>query len=198
MNYLAHAYLSFNVQPILLGNMISDFVKGKKQFDYSPAIQKGIRLHRAIDDFTDTHEATREAKQVFKPVIGLYAGAYTDIVYDYFLGNDKNEFSDERALETFTTDVYKQVSLNINELPERFQMMFPYMQRDNWLYNYHYEFGIERSFRGVAHRAKFPIAYEAAYAAFIENQNLLYNCYLAFFPSLKKKAEVFLQQLNDN
>ncbi len=34
MNYLAHAYLSFNDPEILVGNMISDFVKGKKKFDY--------------------------------------------------------------------------------------------------------------------------------------------------------------------
>jgi hypothetical protein len=29
MNYLGHAYLSFNHQDILVGNMISDFIKGK-------------------------------------------------------------------------------------------------------------------------------------------------------------------------
>ena len=33
MNYLAHAYLSFNDPEILVGNMISDFVKGKKKAD---------------------------------------------------------------------------------------------------------------------------------------------------------------------
>ena len=30
MNYLAHAYLSFGNEPVLIGNMISDFVKGNK------------------------------------------------------------------------------------------------------------------------------------------------------------------------
>jgi len=30
MNYLAHAYLSFDHEEILVGNLISDFVKGKK------------------------------------------------------------------------------------------------------------------------------------------------------------------------
>ncbi len=62
MNYLAHAYLSFNMPDILVGNMISDFIKGKKQFDYPLPVQKGIRLHRAIDTFTDTHAATQELK----------------------------------------------------------------------------------------------------------------------------------------
>ena len=65
MNLLAHAYLSFNNQPVLVGNMISDYVKGKKKFSYDPAIQKGIELHRAIDEFTDHHPATAGSKKVF-------------------------------------------------------------------------------------------------------------------------------------
>ena len=63
MNYLAHAYLSFNRPGILVGNMISDFVKGKKKYDYPPDILSGIDLHRAIDDFTDMHPVTKSAKQ---------------------------------------------------------------------------------------------------------------------------------------
>ena len=95
MNYLAHACLSFNHPEILTGNMISDFVKGKKKFDYSAQIQKGIALHRAIDEFTDAHEETRNAKLFFKPGYGLYAGAFVDIVYDHFLANDENEFAND-------------------------------------------------------------------------------------------------------
>ena len=40
MNYLAHAYLSFNNTYILIGNMISDYIKVKQQYEYSPEIQK--------------------------------------------------------------------------------------------------------------------------------------------------------------
>ncbi|MFM7357424.1 MAG: hypothetical protein ACKO1T_02505 [Sediminibacterium sp.] len=42
MNFLAHAVLSMNDPEILTGNMISDHVKGRKQYDFSPDIQKGI------------------------------------------------------------------------------------------------------------------------------------------------------------
>ena len=41
MNYLAHAFLSFNQPDILAGNILSDFIKGKKKFDYSPGVQRG-------------------------------------------------------------------------------------------------------------------------------------------------------------
>ena len=88
MNYLAHSYLSFGDSEILVGNMISDYVKGKKKFDYPLAIQKGIMLHRTIDTFTDTHPATKAAIVFFKPVVGTYAGAFVDVVYDHFLAKD--------------------------------------------------------------------------------------------------------------
>ena len=84
MNLLAHAYLSFGQPQLLVGNMISDYVKGKKQYDYPLGIQQGIRLHRAIDAFTDSHAATAKGKAIFKPAVGLYAGAFMDVVYAIF------------------------------------------------------------------------------------------------------------------
>ena len=44
--------------------MISDFVKGKAKENFPAAIQKGIMLHRAIDNFTDKHKATAAVKIV--------------------------------------------------------------------------------------------------------------------------------------
>jgi acyl carrier protein phosphodiesterase len=92
MNYLAHAYLSFEITDITVGNMISDFVKGKQKLDYPLAIQQGITLHRAIDSFTDSHAVTRQAKSFFKEAYGLYAGPLVDVVYDHFLANDPLRF----------------------------------------------------------------------------------------------------------
>jgi acyl carrier protein phosphodiesterase len=92
MNYLAHAYLSFEITDITVGNMISDFVKGKQKFDYPFAIQQGITLHRAIDSFTDSHAVTRQAKSFFRESYGLYAGPLVDVVYDHFLANDTLRF----------------------------------------------------------------------------------------------------------
>ena len=95
MNYLAHAYLSFEDPELLLGNMISDYIKGKKQYDYPAPIQKGIRLHREIDQFTDEHAITREIKKFFTPSVRLYAGAFVDVVYDHFLAIDSSIYTDQ-------------------------------------------------------------------------------------------------------
>jgi acyl carrier protein phosphodiesterase len=187
MNYLAHAWLSFNRPEILVGNMISDFVKGKKRFEYSDAVQKGIMLHRNIDTFTDAHEATKIAKQYFKPAVGLYAGAFVDVVYDHFLACDKNEFTDYSLLP-FSLFVYATLDKYEAVVPERFSHMLPYMKRDNWLYNYRTLYGTERSFGGLMHRAKYLESNNAAFECFRENHKALQDCYTVFFPDVKKFA----------
>lgn len=192
MNYLAHAYLSFDKPGILVGNMISDFVKGKKQYDFPLPVQLGIRLHRAIDNYTDQHDATREAKAFFKPSAGLYAGAFVDIVYDHFLANDRNELSAE-AWKKFSGSVYTQLAAYNNPLPEKFARMFPYMSSQDWLYNYRFSLGIENSFHGLARRAKYLTGAEDAFAAFGEHYAALGKLYEIFFPDVKNFA---LTELN--
>ena len=187
MNYLAHAYLSFNHPDILVGNMISDFVKGKKQFDYPAAIQKGIRLHRAIDNFTDEHPATREAKQYFRPAVGLYAGAFVDIVYDHFLALDSNELT-EQEWKNFAVVTYRQLSEQPEWLPEKFARMLPYMSSQNWLYNYRFTWGMENSFGGLVRRAAYLTDSSQAFSLFTAPYAELKQQYEVFFPQLKAFA----------
>jgi acyl carrier protein phosphodiesterase len=66
MNFLAHAYLSFGNDDLIIGNMISDFVKGKKRYDFPLPVQNGIELHRRIDAFTDAHAITSSSKKIFQ------------------------------------------------------------------------------------------------------------------------------------
>ena len=185
MNYLAHAYLSFNNTDLLVGNMISDYVKGNKQFDFPLAIQKGIKLHRAIDDFTDTHHATSEIKKLFKPAYRLYAGAFADVVYDYFLANDTNQFSSAAELKKFTQNTYKSLQLQSEHFPDKFAKMFPYMHEQDWLYNYRLNEGMQKSFGGLARRAKYIEETATAYEIFLGNKEYLNHWYNIFIPDIK-------------
>jgi acyl carrier protein phosphodiesterase len=185
LNYLAHAYLSFNDPEILVGNLISDFVKGKKKFDYSKEIQKGISLHRSIDQFTDKHPVTLEAKLLFKPAYGLYASAFMDVTYDHFLATDKNEFPDELSLASFSKKTYGQLTPFNAVFPEKFKRMFHYMQPQDWLYNYRLKPGIYNSYWGMVHRASFIHEHESACKVLDEHYSELGNFYNAFFPDLK-------------
>ena len=195
MNYLAHAYLSFGDKDVLAGNMFSDFIKGRKQFDYPAAIQAGIKLHRAIDQFTDEHPATRRMAAVFKPHYRLYGGAFADVAYDYFLANDTSQFDTPNDLMLFTQQVYASLEENRTWFPTQFGDMFPYMQSQNWLYNYQFDSGIQKSFQGVARRAAYIREADTAFSLFMENKSLMQEQYDIFFHSVKSFAKDTMEQL---
>lgn len=194
MNYLAHAYLSFHDPEILVGNMISDFVKGKKKFDYSTGIQKGMNIHRAIDTFTDDHEIIKKAKEIFRPHYRLYAGAFVDVVLDHYVATDETIFNNTAALHQFATETYHTLEPFSNIFPERFTMMFPYMKEQNWLYNYHERWGIEKSLHGVVRRATYLTESATAFYLFEKHFDELQQCYDAFFPLL---VEFVKNKLNE-
>ena len=187
MNYLAHAYLSFHHPEILVGNIISDFVKGKKKFDYPLGIQKGIALHRAIDTFTDSHEATKEAKEVFRPAYRLYAGAFVDVVYDHFLAGDENEFNED-SLFGFSQDVYAVLDNNTEWLPGKFSLLFPYMKQHNWLFNYRTRWGAGKSLGGVVRRSLYLTESETAFRLFEDHYLVLQDCYRNLWADVKPFA----------
>ncbi|WEK36690.1 MAG: ACP phosphodiesterase [Candidatus Pseudobacter hemicellulosilyticus] len=183
MNYLAHAYLSFHQPPVLVGNLISDFVKGKKQFDYPAAIRQGITLHRAIDQFTDEHPATKAAATFFKPHYRLYSAAFVDVVYDHFLATHPDFFTPPDLL-VFSREVYQSVDGYTDLLPPIFARMFPYMKEQNWLYHYQERQGIANSFEGLVRRA---VWLSESYTAF--------RLFEAHYPALQALAGEFLPQV---
>lgn len=194
MNFLAHAYLSFGHPHVLAGNMISDFIKGKRKFDYDPLIQLGISLHRSIDNFTDAHPVTHEARQYFRKEYGLYSGAFIDVVYDHFLATDKNEFSSGKLLE-FSSVTYSQLESFYTIFPDRFRLLFPFMKQQNWLYHYKDREGIYNSFKGLVRRALYMNDADPAIRIFERNYKELNAAYNEFFPALKEFSFSSFQEM---
>jgi acyl carrier protein phosphodiesterase len=194
MNFLAHAYLSFQHPQILVGNMISDFVKGAAKNNYPNDIRQGIMLHREIDSFTDTHAATKKAKEVFRPHYRLYSGPIMDVIYDHFLANDKTLFPGEE-LRPFVQSVYTVLEENTALLPGRFVQMLFYMRLEDWLYHYKYERGIEKSLAGLIRRAAYVSESRTAFALFLEHYAVLQQCYDDFFPDVKQFAKQRFHEL---
>jgi len=199
MNFLAHAYLSFNRKEIIVGNIISDFVKGKAQYTYPEEIQKGIRLHRLIDNYTDTHPLIREAKEVFRADYRLYSGPIVDILLDHYLANDLN-FFDDQSLKSFAEFVYKTLEQSSPHLPLRFVPILTYMQQEDWLFNYKFKEGIERSIKAMVRRSSFLHDSTTAIALMHHHNMYLKSLSGQFLKDVKKfaKAELdFIIQKTD-
>lgn len=187
MNFLAHTFLSFSDEQ-MVGNMIADFIQNKSRAHLPEGIQQGIVLHRAIDTFTDSHPKFLEAKKVFQPLVRLYSGAFVDVVFDYFLANDEG-IKSEAEWQHFTANTYAVLNRHQEHLPENFQRILPNMVKDNWLYNYRYEWGIEFSIMNVLNKAKYLDHTYPVFSAFQEHKDFLKSCYEDFFTELHAHSQ---------
>ena len=195
MNFLAHAYLSFEEPNVLVGNMISDLVKGRQIDLYPNEIKEGILIHREIDAFTDSHPVTQQAKEVFRASTGRYAGAFLDVAYDYFLAHDKENIP-EGGWDVFAQRSYSYIQECADILPSQFQSMFVYMHSENWLYNYRNEWMIQRSMERLLTRANYISDDVPVFDDFKQNMPEIEACYNVFFPELKSFVEKISRGIN--
>ncbi len=192
MNFLAHLYLSGNDTHIMLGNFIGDFVKGKNLADKVGAkIAKGIELHREIDFFTDQHAIVNESKKRLRPKYRHYSGVIVDVFYDHFLAKNWNDYHTQ-LLPDFADHVYDVIQEHAAILPERVNLMMPYMIRGNWLVNYAKLEGIHRALTGMSRRTPYESKMDEATADLNEHYEEFREEFTAFFPNLQKHCNEWL------
>lgn len=198
MNYLGHAMLSFGDPEILVGNMIGDHVKGKLALQHYPEkVQTGILIHRKIDAFTDEHPASKRAKLWFREAYGLYAGAIMDSIYDHFLANDPKHFGTSAELLAFSQSTYETLAQQQTHFPPMFRQYFPYMQEQNWLYNYRTMQGMQRSLNGLHRRAAHMPPIDKAYELFVGHYYQLAQCYYDFMEDIVPFVKLELTRRHD-
>lgn len=183
MNFLAHAYLSFDDPKFLVGNFIGDFVRGNVEEKFELEVAYGIYLHREIDEFTDSHPAVKEAQTFLKPQFGRYALVITDLYFDYFLSTQWNRY-DQRSLLNFSQEVYAVLEAHREVLPKQFLYVFEFMKKQNWLVSYGSLDGMKRAFSNMSRRATFESHMELAHLALEEKEEIFRSYFDAFFPDL--------------
>ncbi len=161
MNILAHSYLSFGDSDLMIGNFIADQVKGSDLSKFPEGIQKGILLHRAIDDFTDSHPLYKQSCRRIFSHQGHYARVVIDIVYDHFLAKNWKQYSSS-DLETYSHTFYDLLESNKELLPKTSQYAFHHMAKNNWLVMYQSLSGIDRIFKGMHSRANYGSSMDTA------------------------------------
>ncbi|HNQ82643.1 MAG TPA: DUF479 domain-containing protein, partial [Bacteroidales bacterium] len=95
MNFLAHLYLSGKEEDVIIGNFVADAIKGNSLGHYPQGMERGIRLHREIDSYTDSHELFRASRNRLAPRYNHFSGIIVDLYYDHFLAKFWNEYSNE-------------------------------------------------------------------------------------------------------
>lgn len=131
---------------------MGDGVKGSLLDHLDREIRIGVRLHRAIDHFTDTHEQALAGKKRLWARSGKYAGVVLDMLYDHLLAAHWNEHH-ESDLQEFLRGKYRTLFTHSDMMPERIRFMLPHMIAGDWLGNYAQMEGISRALNGLSRRA---------------------------------------------
>ncbi len=184
MNFLAHIYLSGHNDYIKIGNFMADAVKGSHFDQYPIGIQIGIKLHRQIDTFTDSHPIYRKSKHRLHEKYGHYSGVIMDILYDHFLAKNWNKYSDEK-LEDYVASFYKSLETNHEVLTEKTKSMMPYMIDQNWLVSYKTIAGIEKILFQMDYRTKHRANMQEAIVELQEFYVQFEEEFTAFFKELR-------------
>ncbi len=154
MNFLAHLYLSPPTPDALLGSLLGDFVKGPVEHaGYNPEITAAIRLHRAIDTFTDSHPIVLASKARISPARRRYAGILVDVFYDHFLARDWHRFHPE-PLDRFAASTYQALLGTTQVLPDRLAHMLPHLVTGDWLTSYRDLDGIHLALDRMSQRVR--------------------------------------------
>ena len=181
MNFLAHIYLSGDSDYILLGNFMADFIRGNRYEHYPEEVIKGIKLHRAIDQFTDQHAMVRKSIKRLRPNYGKYSSVIVDIFYDHFLARNWDDYH-HNSLPDHAQHVYEVFTKYKDKFPDRIQSFLPSMIHHNWLVNYGKLYGIERSLQSIAKRAKFDNKMAQATEALKKDYKHFEKEFTLFFP----------------
>lgn len=185
MNFLAHLFLSGTPSELMVGNFIADSVKGNSFNTFSEGIQKGIKLHRAIDFYTDNHSQMIKSKERLRFRYKKYAPVISDIFYDHFLAINWKDYS-SISLRDYTNKVYRYLKEFYAIFPEQSKQFYNYMIKYDILFAYIKLEGIEKVMMGMSRRASFISGMETATEELQKDYEKYKIEFQSFFPDLQK------------
>lgn len=190
MNFLAHFLLSCPEEETIVGNFLADFLRKAEQDELPDPYQIGIKLHYAIDAYTDQHPRVQHSVRLLRNQHSKYAPVILDVLYDYVLAQNWPVFCDEPLAE-FTARMYAILQRHLPVMPERMQRRVPNMIRHEWLLAYTTLPGLRHTFARMTSRVSKPEFFEYILRSFQDHEHELEQDFQAFFPDIQAYAKTF-------
>lgn len=187
MNYLAHALLAGEDDSLILGSLLGDFVRGPVSNALPSRVADGVRLHRAVDVYTDSHPAICAAKAMFNRPLRRYAAILLDVWFDHVLANDFARWS-KAPLTAFSMHINDVLIANAVRLPPALRHFADYMAAYGLPAAYADPVQIERTLRGISARLRYENPIAAAMPELVRRATALREAFEAFFPQLTAHA----------
>lgn len=196
MNYLAHSFLSFSIEPVLFGQFIADDIKGNKWQQFDSTIQQGILMHRFIDNFTDSHPLVLELKKQMHPFLGKFSGVVLDVLFDHVLSQKWQLYSEQKR-ESWIKTVYFQLGERRLEMSEKRQHIMAKMIEHDWMNMYKTQEGTAEILNQMGRRIACSNTLEDSFNVYIQNEKNIISTFDAFFPQIVSATQLKLDTFAD-
>ncbi len=174
----------------MLGNFLADMLS-KAEADRLPdPFMAGVKLHKLIDSYTDSHPTVRESIRLLRPTQGKYSPVTIDILYDHILSVHWDGYSSE-PLGQFRERVYGILLKNTELVPEKYRPVIMRMVEGDFLMSCSTEEKLIRTFDRVRARASFSNSFDKAHLDLRQHRQVLEEHFHIFFPDLTSHVENF-------
>ena len=136
MNFLAHFQLAWPDEGLVLGALEGDYYKGPLGSELPEGLARGVRLHRAIDAYTDQHPTVAALRRNFPKGLRRYAGILIDLSFDHYLTQHWHTFN-TRELTEFNREVMRTLNGGSDALSSGSQRMLARLDEFDILNCYH-------------------------------------------------------------
>lgn len=134
MNWLAHTLLSTQNIDYQIGNVLADPLRGRPWPEASQALRDGMKMHKAIDKFTDTHDIIRYCKSLLGDS-GHLKGVVLDLLYDHFLSQNWTAYC-VLELDEYLSQFNQKAKHKAQHYPPKPQRIITRMSETNLLGQY--------------------------------------------------------------
>jgi len=185
VNFLAHFHLAWPDEELIVGALEGDFRKGPLRGELPHNIEQGVKLHRAIDAFTDTHPLIEQLRRQFPKGLRRYAGIVIDISFDHYLTHNWHRFSSQ-SLKQFTEFVYVTLDQNKEVLSDRARKMMQRLIDYDILCAYHDWNAVPATASRVGERFRHGNPLREIQPSIEPLRSNLENTFLEFYPDLQE------------
>jgi acyl carrier protein phosphodiesterase len=196
MNFLAHFHLAWPDEGLVAGGLEGDFYKGPMRGDLPPAIERGVKLHRAIDAYTDNHPLIQQLRRDLPQGLRRYTGILIDLCFDHFLSLHWATFSDI-PLSRFNEGVYRSLSTHEHALSDGSRKMLARLVEYDILGLYLDWDTVPATAARIGTRFKRHNPFEDIDRELAPAKHQLEQAFLAFYPQLQAfsaEREILLNQ----
>ena len=195
MNHLAHTLLAGDDELLQLGGLMGDFVHGQPDPTLPERLIAGIRLHRAIDVYTDSHAEVAAARALLPPPYRRYGGILLDMWFDHLLARDFPRWS-ARGLESYSSGVRQLLHRHEPLLPPGLLRFRHYMEAHALPAGYARPEEMAAALDGISYRLSRANPVGEALPVLVGLDAPLRVRFEAFFPQLQAFARKWIEANN--